>query len=271
MATPVVEIAPQIHISRRTLLRWATCWSAGMAAGLPDRAADLLFAQEPREASKSSAPLNRFPRMVHEWFIEQVKQAESKTKERLAKLNTKKDAEAYVGSVRERVRLSFGPEPERTPLNARLTGTVERDTYRIEKIIFESRPDFPVTANLYVPTGRRYPLPGVVGSCGHSATGKAIEAYQSFAQGLARQGYVTLIFDPIGQGERLQYVDDNLKPLHGLGTGEHLYAGNQQHLVGEFFGAWRAWDGIRALDYLLSPKGHRPRPRPRRLPCRHGA
>ena len=33
---------------------------------------------------------------------------------------------------------------------------------------------------------------------------------------------------------------------------EHIYAGNQQFLVGEFFGAWRAWDGIRALDYLLT-------------------
>lgn len=252
MANPSVEITPQFHISRRTLLRWATCWSAGMAAGLRDRPANLLFAQERRGSSTPSATLNRFPRMVQEWFIEQVKEAESKTKQRLASLKTKEDAEAYVGSVRERVRQSFGPEPERTPLNARVTGTVERDTYRIEKIIFESRPGFPVTANLYVPTGRRYPLPGVIGSCGHSATGKAIETYQSFAQGLARQGYVMLIFDPIGQGERLQYVDDKLKPRHGIGVDEHLYAGNQQQLVGEFFGAWRAWDGIRALDYLLS-------------------
>ena len=121
-------------------------------------------------------------------------------------LKTKADAEAYVRSVQERIRECFGPEPERTPLNASVTGIVERDAYRIEKVIFESRPNFPVTANLYVPKGRKLPLPGVVGSCGHSATGKAIEAYQSFAQGLARQGYVVLIFDPIGQGERLQYV-----------------------------------------------------------------
>ena len=38
----------------------------------------------------------------------------------------------------------------------------------------------------------------------------------------------------------------------GTGTREHLYAGNQQSLVGEFVGTWRAWDGIRALDYLLT-------------------
>ena len=65
-------------------------------------------------------------------------------------------------------------------------------------------------------------------------------------------GYVVLIFDPIGQGERLQYghVEKDHRP--GVGVGEHLLAGNQQFLVGEFFGSWRAWDGIRALDYLLT-------------------
>jgi dienelactone hydrolase len=65
-------------------------------------------------------------------------------------------------------------------------------------------------------------------------------------------GYVVLIYDPLGQGERLQYVDDQLKAKFGVGVSEHLLAGNQQYLVGEFLGAWRAWDGIRALDYLLT-------------------
>ena len=153
---------------------------------------------------------------------------------------------------RTKSRQSFRPKPERTPLNAKTTGTVERDGYKIEKIIIESRPSFFVTGNLYLPQGRKGPLPGVVGVCGHSANGKAAEAYQSFAQGLARQGYVTFIFDPIGQGERLQDVDATFKSKPSIGVGEHLYAGNQQFLVGEFFGMWRAWDGIRALDYLLT-------------------
>jgi dienelactone hydrolase len=65
-------------------------------------------------------------------------------------------------------------------------------------------------------------------------------------------GYVVLIFDPIGQGERLQYGHQDEKIRPRVGVGEHLYSGNQQFLVGEFFGSWRAWDGIRALDYLLT-------------------
>ena len=111
-----------------------------------------------------------------------------------------------------------------------------------------------MSANLYVPKGRRFPLPGVVGSCGHSANGKAIDTYQSFCQGLARLGYVVLIFDPIGQGERMQYVDANWKPMRGTGTAEHNYAGIQQVLVDERFCTWRAWDAVRALDYLVTRK-----------------
>ena len=59
---------------------------------------------------------------------------------------------------------------------------------------------------------RKGPLPGVVGSCGHSNNGKAADAYQAFCQGLAKLGYVVLIFDPIGQGERLQYPDRSCTP-----------------------------------------------------------
>jgi len=203
-------------------------------------------------AADEYQPLNRFPRMVHEFFVRQVREAGVRHIEKLNLLKTKADAEEYVGSARERIRRSFGPEPKRTPLNPRVTGTVDRGDYRIENVIFDSRPGFPVTANLYIPNGRTKPMPAVVGTCGHSSNGKAAEPYQGFAQGLARLGYVCLIYDPIGQGERLQYVNEDLSSKIGTGVAEHLHAGNQQFLVGEFFGMWRAWDGIRALDYLLT-------------------
>jgi dienelactone hydrolase/pimeloyl-ACP methyl ester carboxylesterase len=203
-------------------------------------------------AAEELEPLNRFPRMVHEFFVRQVRESGARHIRKLNQLKTKADAEKYVRSAQERVRQSFGPEPERTPLNPRVTGTVERETYRIENVIFDSRPGFPVTANLYIPKGHTGPMPAVVGTCGHSHNGKAETAYQSFAQGLARLGYVCLIYDPIGQGERLQYVKEDLSSKIGVGVAEHLHAGNQQFLVGDFFGMWRAWDGIRALDYLLT-------------------
>jgi dienelactone hydrolase len=209
-------------------------------------------AAQARGEGEPLAPLNRFPRAVQEWYVAQVREAEKRSLDVQAKLKTKDDALAYIRSVKEKIAKCFGPLPEKTPLNAKITGTLDRDTYTVEKIIFESRPGFLVTANLYLPNGAKEKRPGIVGSCGHSLTGKAEPAYQSFAQGLARMGYVVLIYDPIGQGERLQYGHLPAKGRPSVGVGEHLYAGNQQFLVGEFFGTWRAWDGIRALDYLLS-------------------
>ena len=232
------------RVNRR---QWLAMAGAG-AALLPATNLWLPLAQ----AADDLEPLNRFPRMVHEAFVNRVRQIQRRRLERLASLQNRADAEQYVHEVREKIERCFGPMPERTPLNPRVTGVVERDTYNIEKVIFESRPKFLVTANFYVPKNREGRVPGVVGTCGHSANGKAAEPYQAFAQGLARQGYAVLIFDPIGQGERLQSVDEKWQPKIGTGTREHLHFGNQQFLIGDFFGTWRAWDGIRALDYLLT-------------------
>ncbi len=146
----------------------------------------------------------------------------------------------------------FGPQPERNPLNARTVGTIERDGYTIERVIFDSRPDFPVTANLYLPTGVDGLAPGVLISSGHSIEGKAAYYNQHMGQLLALKGFVALAYDPIGQGERLQYPDEEGQERVGSSVREHNFIGRQQLLVDEFFGSWRAWDGIRALDYLVS-------------------
>ena len=234
--------------SRRDLFRLGSAHALGWTIA-HSYLSSPIFAEE-----NQGQLINRFPRMMQQFFMHQVRQLDEARNAQLDKITTAADAQAYVESVRNKIRKSFGPFPEKTPLNARVTKVVERDTYRIENVLFESRPGMLVSANLYVPTGRDYPLPGVVGTCGHSHNGKAAEAYQSFAQGLARQGYVVLIYDPIGQGERFQYADEHLKSTVGAGVREHLKAGNQQFLVGEFLGNWRAWDGIRALDYLLTRK-----------------
>src|SRR6185436_5556955 len=80
-------------------------------------------------------PLNRFTRMVQEYFVERVRSIEQEALQRKAALKTKAEAEAYVQAVRNKIRVCFGPLPEKTPLNARVTGAVERDAYRIEKLI----------------------------------------------------------------------------------------------------------------------------------------
>ena len=206
---------------------------------------------------EAAPPAQHFPRMVQEYLAARVRDVEEEADRRRARVRTRRDALAYVKDVRRRIALCFGPWPAKTPLNARVTGILRRDAYRIEKVIFESRPGFLVTAHLYVPEGREFPLPGVLATCGHTSNGKS--GYQEFAQGLARQGYVVFIFDPIGQGERMQYPDERGRSRYGLGVREHLQAGNQQVLVGEVLASWFAWDGIRAMDYLLSREEVDPR------------
>ncbi|MCE9604936.1 MAG: prolyl oligopeptidase family serine peptidase [Planctomycetia bacterium] len=250
---------PTPDFTRRQLLGLAGSASGAALAGpwlnlVAGSATSALFAADPPPAKPAPVvpPLNRLPRMVHDYYVTQMRDAERRGIERRAALRTQADAQAYIADVRTQIAKSFGPWPERTPLHARTVKSIERDAYVIENVIFESRPKFYVTANLYLPKGLKGKAPGVIGSCGHSHNGKAYPVYQSFAQGLARQGYVCLIFDPIGQGERLQLPDEHLHSRIGVGVAEHCMVGNAQFLAGEFFGSWRAWDAMRALDYLLT-------------------
>jgi len=189
---------------------------------------------------------------VHEYYVDRVRSVARERAAERAKIKTKAQLERLQKAVRRKLRRAFGPRPKRTPLNVRITGRVERKDYAIDKLIYESRPGFPVTANLYLPKRGRAPFPAVLGTCGHALGGKAEPYYQSFVKNLARMGYVVLIYDPISQGERLQFLGIPKAQRPGGICPDHNMMGNQMRLVGEFFGGWRAWDGIRGLDYLLS-------------------
>ena len=171
--------------TRRELFHLAGGMSlAGL--GLPTT---ILHAQEASKAAPALDPFQRFPRMVHEYYVNKVRSVEQRAMASKAALSTKAEAETYITGVRERIAKTFAPMPaKKTPLNAKVTGILDRDGYTVEKVIFESRPKFYVTAHLYLPKNRSGRIPGVVGSCGHSENGKNAEAYQSFAQGLARLG-----------------------------------------------------------------------------------
>ena len=141
----------------------------------------------------------------------------------------------------------IGPWPEKTPLDAEVTGRIECDGYRIEKVIYQSRPHHRVTANLYVPSQGKPPFRAVLVACGHAGNAKAYASYQPAGILLARNGLVALIYDPVSQGERHQRMDANET---GTANHTHLYYGAM--LVGRSVVKYEAWDGIRGIDYLLS-------------------
>lgn len=196
---------------------------------------------------------NGYAHMVTDYYVGLLRRKQAERRARLAAIGNRDQAEQYRGEVRAAIRDCVGRLPARTPLDARITGVLKRPGYRIEKVVFASRPGFLVTGNLYVPEGAGAPFPGVLAPCGHSAPGKAAERYQEFCQRLVKNGFVVFIFDPVNQGERDQYFhfyrESGTRPMGSCQA--HNMMGKQMQLVGEWFGAWRIWDGVRALDYLL--------------------
>jgi len=165
-------------------------------------------------------------------------------------LTTLSAVEAHSEQMRARFLEGIGGLPtERTPLNARVTGTVECDGYRLEKIIYESLPGFPVTAACYVPDSAQGPTPTVIVVHGHANEGKGAEGYQRVAIDLVRNGFVVFAIDPLGQGERSQFFEDGQRVLGGCTT-EHTVAGMQFWAHGQSIARHFTWDIVRGIDYL---------------------
>jgi dienelactone hydrolase len=172
---------------------------------------------------------------------------------RLAQLSTSAAIRDYQDWVTRTFWSLTGGLPERTPLNARTLGSLERSGYRLEKVVFESRPNFHVPANLYLPSSGRPPYPAVLFQMGHAVDGKAYPSYQRCCQGLAKLGFVVLAFDPMGQGERVYYsAPDSMRSRLGSADDEHTVPGKQMLLLGDTATRLQVWDAVRALDYLAA-------------------
>ena len=138
--------------------------------------------------------------------------------------------------------LGLDPLPERTPLNARIVARHDMDDYTIENVIFYSRPNFPVTANLYRP---KIKTPGkraaILCPIGHSLdTGKAYKAYQIRCIKLARLGFTVMIYDAVGHGERC------------ISGNSHHEGGFALLPSGRTVLGFMVWDSMRGIDYLQS-------------------
>ena len=153
---------------------------------------------------------------------------------------------ALQAKLRVKGLASFGGLPERTPLNARTTGVIQRKGYKIEKIVFESRPGYFVTGHLFIPDSPAFkpPYPAIFVPCGHSAEGKAGPGYQRGGVQGALAGFATFVVDPTDQGERFQ-AGRTLVCGHG-----HQHTGVRAHLLGEGQAQYRIWDAMRAIDVL---------------------
>jgi cephalosporin-C deacetylase-like acetyl esterase len=170
--------------------------------------------------------------------------------DRLPKPDTKEAWLRRADELRPRLLHSLGLArfPDRHPLVPQVVGAIERPAYRIEKLVYEPRPGFRVSAHLYLPRQAAFPAPAVLYSPGHwMENGKLEPDVQTCCANLARLGLVVLVYDPIGQGERLgDWLDHgHLEPL----------------LVGLSQAGLMVWESMRAIDYLAG----RPEVDPQRI------
>ncbi len=192
--------------------------------------------------------------MLADYMNTQARAMAEKCRARLSSIQSQADLAQWQEETRRAFLALIGGLPgERTPLNARVVGEFSRPGYLVRKVIFESLPEFYVTANLYVPTEGKPPYPGVLLPIGHSRNGKAYATYQNLYIGLAKRGYVVLTWDPVGQGERVEYWDF-LNSRRRFEFNQHGMEGIQEYLLGQNLARYFIWDGMRALDYLCSLK-----------------
>ena len=156
----------------------------------------------------------------------------------------------YREQCRQKYISLLGEMPASTPLNARVTGRIDRVDYAIEKVIYESRPGHHVTSNLYLPAGKG-PFPAVLIFCGHEMTSKATVSYQETAILFAANGIAALVVDPVSQGERVQFTDFAGKRILRGSTTEHTLLNAGASLTGTSIVAWELFDNVRSLDYLV--------------------
>jgi Acetyl xylan esterase (AXE1) len=180
------------------------------------------------------------------WHQDQLRQA------RWSQVKTETDLLQLRSTLRTSVLEMIGELPtEKTALHATVTGRISASGFHIEKLVYQSLPGLYVTALVYVPDNGEKVHPAVLVAAGHSANGKI--HYQELCQRLVQRGYLVISWDPIGQGERSQFWDAKAKKSrYNLICAEHAVMGNLAYLAGTSLARWEVWDGMRAVDYLLT-------------------
>jgi cephalosporin-C deacetylase-like acetyl esterase len=226
------------------------------------RTRGLAQALAPQEPTRSYA--EEMPNMLESYLTANMNRLASTWDQRRAQLRTATDLQARNTTVRENLLHMLGAFPQKSPLQSNTVRMIEKDGYRIESVMFCSRPNFWVTANLYLPTSGKGPFPTIISPCGHYPLARMLPQYQSAYISLVKSGFIVLSYDPIGQGERREYWNPSTNVTDvGGPVFEHSMAGQQLLLLGETLTGYLVWDGIRAIDYLLS----RPEADPGRIGC----
>ncbi len=171
----------------------------------------------------------------------------------IGQLKTKQDWQNRQTFVKEKLEHLIGPFPEKTALNPRITGVLQKDGYQVEKLVYESMPGFYVTGCVFIPDNLKGKAPAILNVIGHEQEGFRAELDQLVYLNLVKKGFIVLAIDPIGQGESVQFYDPEIGfSKVGYSVVEHCYAGNLTFLSGISLARYFTWNGVRGIDYLIS-------------------
>lgn len=132
---------------------------------------------------------------------------------------------------------------ENCPLEPQKLGEMQFDGYRLEKLIFQTRPGVWMTAHAYVPD-KPGKLPAILQVHGHWKEAKQAPTVQSRCIGAAKLGFFVLAVDAFGAGER--GIKKALGEYHGEMTGALLFP------LGMPLSGIQVHENMRAVDYLLT-------------------
>jgi hypothetical protein len=172
----------------------------------------------------------------------------------IAKLNSSSDWRNRQKYVRTTLIDILGPLPDKTPLNAQVTKRIQKSGFTVEHIVYESQPGFYVVSSLYLPeASKTEKTPAIIYLSGHTEEGYRSVTYQHKILNLVKKGFIVFAIDPYGQGERKHYTGSEAETL-GITSAsrEHTYPGAQVFITGSSPAKYMIWDGIRAVDYLLT-------------------
>lgn len=148
------------------------------------------------------------------------------------------------------------------PLNPKITSSKNYSDYKMENIIFTSRKNTYVTGSMYIPHGIKNPSAAVLLLCGHADEGRYFSEYQIVADTLAKVGLIVFAIDPVGQGERVSYFDNEKnKYIIPPCVEDHDAIGIPAIATGRFMQSYFLCDEMRAIDYMLT----RPEIDPKRI------
>ncbi len=181
-------------------------------------------------------------------------------REEWAKIKTREQWEKYRDERIGRLRQALGDFPQPGKPNVRVTGVLNGDGYKIENLLYESRPGQWVAGNLYVPAKSSKSMAGILIAHAHHR-GKTQAELQDMGMIWARAGCMVLVIDQVGYGERRSHPfhQDADYPKPYKTTRQDYYfrydTGVQLQLLGDSLMGWMAWDLMRGVDLLLARDG----------------